>query len=227
MEKETIVISLGGSLIVPDNIDVEFLKEFKKLILSEIKKGKRFVIVTGGGKTARTYIDAIKGIANPTIDDLDWIGIAVTRLNAELLRVAFDDLAYSKIIMDPDVIPNTDKPIIFGAGWKPGNSSDLAAIHSAISVGAKKVINLSNIDFVYDKDPNKYSDAVKIEQSSWADFRKILPEDWKPGLNVPFDPIAAKKAEISGISVIILNGKNINNLEKCLNSEKFIGTVIF
>lgn len=226
MKNETIIISLGGSLIVPDEIGVSFLKEFKSLIESQVANGKKFVIITGGGKICRHYNDAVEKITTPTKDDLDWLGIAATRLNSELVRISFGDLAFDKIIMDPDMIPDTDKSIMLGAGWKPGNSSDLAAIHCAISVGAKKVINLSNIDYVYDKDPKKYPDAVKIEQVSWKDFRKILPKNWEPGLNVPFDPVAAKEAEFMGIEVIVLNGKNISNLEKCLNGEKFIGTEI-
>ena len=224
--QETIVISLGGSLIVPDQIDVDFLKSFKTLILSQVKQGKKFAIITGGVKICRRYNEAIEKIINPTEDDLDWLGIAVTRLNSELVRISFGDLAFDKIIMDPDVIPNTDKAIILGAGWKPGNSSDLAAVHTAKSIGAKRLINLSNIDYVYNKDPNKFSDAEKIESSSWADFREILPKKWGPGLNSPFDPIAAKEAQELGLEVIILNGKNISNLEKCLNGESFKGTKI-
>ena len=223
---ETIVISLGGSLIVPNQIDVNFLKEFKDLVLSQIKQGKKFIIITGGGKIARTYIEVVKKISASTPDDLDWIGIAATRLNAELLRASFNEFAHSEIIMDPDIIPATDKPIILGAGWKPGNSSDLAAIHSAISIGAKRVINMSNVDYVCDQDPKLYPEAKKIEQISWADFRKLLPEKWGPGSNAPFDPIASAMAEKAGIEVDILNGKNLSNLDKCLRGENFMGTTI-
>ncbi len=225
-EKKHIVISLGGSLIVPDAIDTAFLKVFVSTIKEYTGKGYRFVIITGGGKVAREYIEAENTMTTPTSDDLDWIGIASTRLNAELLRVAFGELAYNKIIMDPDMVPETNCPVLVGGGWKPGNSSDLAAIHSAISVGAEKVINLSNIDYAYDKDPNKFPDAVKIEKSSWADFRAILPKEWGPGLSAPFDPIAAKRADEAGLEVAIMNGKNIENLKNYLEGKEFLGTVI-
>lgn len=224
--KEHIIISLGGSLIVPNEIDVVFIKEFVDTITEYANKGFKFVIITGGGHTARTYIEALKKISNPNNIDLDWIGIAGTRLNAELLRVSFGNIAHDSIIMNPDVITNTDKEILIGGGWKPGNSSDLAAVHSAQTVGARKLINLSNIDYAYDKDPKKFSDAVKIEQSSWADFRQILPTEWDPGLNAPFDPIAAQKAEELGLEVVIMNGKNIENLKNYLDGKEFLGTVI-
>lgn len=221
-----IVISVGGSLIAPNAIDVSFVKSFTDLIKKYTSKGFTFAIITGGGKITRNYLDAVKEITTVSNDDLDWIGIAGTRLNSELLRVAFGELAYEEVVRDPDDMPNTDKPVIMSAGWKPGNSSDMAAIHAAASLGSTKVINLSNIDYAYDKDPNKFPDAVKIEKSTWADFRKILPTEWTPGLNGPFDPIAAVKAEELGLEVVIMNGKNLANIEKYLNGEVFEGTVI-
>ncbi|MCE9585517.1 UMP kinase [Candidatus Nomurabacteria bacterium] len=226
MKEEIIVISLGGSLIVPEEIDVDFLKDFKNLIISQVEKGKKFIIITGGGRCCRKYLDALKQITNPSDTELDLMGIAFTRMNADLVRIIFGDIVYSKLILDPDLIPITDKHIMVGGGWRPGNSSDLASIHCAISVNSKKVINLSNIDYVYDKDPNKFSDAKKIENISWEEFRKILPLEWNPGLNTPFDPVAAKKSEEQNIEVAIMNGKNLENLENYLNGEKFIGTVI-
>ncbi len=226
MNEKKIVVSLGGSLIVPDEIDVEFVSKFVSLVKKFTEQGFQFLIIAGGGKICRRYNEAVEKITTPSRDDLDWLGIATTRLNAELMRISFGNSAFDKIIMDPDAVQKTDKPVIVGAGWKPGNSSDLAAIHCAISVGAKKVINLSNIDYVYDKDPKKYSNAVKIEKISWKDLIAILPKAWEPGLNSPFDPVAAVKANSENIEVDILNGRNISNLEKCLNGENFFGTQI-
>src|SRR3989338_5257147 len=199
--EERIVISLGGSLIVPDEIDVGFILKFVSLIKKYTSKGFKFAIITGGGKICRRYNEAAEKIVTPSKSDLDWLGIAATLLNSELIRISFGDLAFDKVILDPNLVPKTDKSIILGGGWKPGNSSDLAAIQCAISLGAKKVINLSNIDYVYDKDPKKYNDAVKIENISWADLRRLLPKEWDPGLSAPFDPIAAEKAESMGIEV--------------------------
>ena len=146
-EKETIVISLGGSLIVPDEIDVIFLSSFISLIKENVSKGSRFVIITGGGRTCRKYNESLEKIIDASNEDLDWMGIASTRLNAEFIRICFGSLSYEKVVLDPDFIPVTDKSIIVGGGWKPGNSSDLAAIHSAKTLNAKKIINLSNTKF--------------------------------------------------------------------------------
>lgn len=224
--QEHIIISLGGSLIVPNEIDIPFLKEFVGALTHYVEKGFRFIIITGGGRIARTYTLSAKEVTNPTNEDLDWIGIESTRLNAELVRVCFGEHAHTEIIFNPEHIPETDKPIILGGGWKPGNSSDLAAVACAEHSGATKVINLSNIDYVYNVDPRYNPDAVKIESATWAEFRALLPNDWDPGLNAPFDPIAAKRAEELNLEVVIMNGKNIENLKHYLDGDVFIGSVI-
>jgi uridylate kinase len=225
-KNKKIVISLGGSLIVPDEIDVPFLNSFIATIKEYILKGFSFVIITGGGKVCRRYNESLKKITTPTTENLDWLGIAATRLNAEFVRIAFGDLAYEKVVQDPDQMPETNKPVIVGGGWKPGNSSDLAAIHAAKSVRALRIVNLSNIDYVYDSDPKKNPEAKPVEKVSWNDFRKIIPRDWMPGINSPFDPVAAGEAEELGYEVTILNGKNIENFKNYLDGKEFIGTEI-
>lgn len=223
---ETIIISLGGSLIIPDTIDTNFLKAFKDLILSHVVKGKKFVIIAGGGKLCRRYNDAAKEITNPTNEDLDWLGIASLRLNAELLRVMFGEFSYKEVVVNLTETFPFNKPIVVGSAFKPGWSSDWNAVEAAKTVGAKKVINLSNTDYVYDSDPKINPNAKKIEKISWEDYRALIPKEWNPGLNSPFDPIASKNAEEEGIEVIIMNGKPIDNLANYLDGKKFLGTVI-
>jgi len=224
--QETIVISLGGSLIVPDNIDIEFLKAFKALILAHVTKGKKFVIITGGGKICRKYQNVARELANPSTEDLDWIGIASLKLNAELLRVIFGDYAHDRVISNLSTHFSFERPVVIGSAYEPGHSTDWDTVLAAKNIGAKKIINLSNIDYVYDSNPKENPNAKKIEKISWADYRKIIPKEWISGLNSPFDPTASEMAQKEEIEVDILNGKNISNLEKCLSGETFIGTKI-
>ena len=225
-KKELIVISLGGSLIVPDGIDVVFLKRFRKLILAQIRRGKRFIIICGGGKTCRNYLGAAMKVIRLTPDDGDWLGIHSTRLNAHLLRTIFFKEANAKIIYDPTKKIILSKNILIAAGWKPGWSTDYDAVMLAKTYGAKKIINLSNIDFVYDRDPRKYPDSRPIKKISWPRFIAMLPSKWSPGLNSPFDPVASRLARKYGFEVIIMNGKKIKNLKKCLDGKSYIGTNI-
>ena len=162
MSTDTIVISLGGSLVVPNEIDVNFLKDFVSLISSEVNSGKKFVIITGGGKICRKYQEAAKGVKELNSSELDWLGVYSTRLNAVFLKTLFGSLAEENIILDPTLPIKITKPVVVGGGWKPGWSTDYDAVMLGKQLGAKKIINLSNIDYAYDKDPNKYPDAKKI-----------------------------------------------------------------
>ena len=225
-ERERIVVSVGGSLIVPDQIDTGFLTRFKTLVLEKVQHGFTFSIITGGGKNARRYQEGASAVTPLSQTDLDWIGIHATRLNAQLLRNIFVTHAYPHVIKNPTVDIKTDKPVIIAAGWKPGWSTDYCAVLMAKNLGAMRLVNLSNIDYVYDSDPNKNPNAKKIEKISWAEFRKIIPDHWDPGLSSPFDPIAAKEAEALGLEVAIINGAKLNEFSNYLDNKPFVGTVI-
>ncbi len=221
-----VVISLGGSVIVPDDIDIEFLKSFRSSILKYLDRGRRFFIVAGGGRICRVYQDAAKEIADLTDEDVDWLGIHVTHLNAHLLRTIFRDHAHIKVLTHYDQKEEILEPIVVGGGWKPGHSTDLDSVMFAKLYGADTVINLSNIAFVYNKDPSKFPDAKPIKEISWPDFRKIVGEVWVPGNNQPFDPIASKEAENAGIKVVVMDGKDLDNFENYLAGKSFAGTII-
>ena len=226
-ESKIIVISLGGSLIYSGCIDIIFLKNFKEFILSEIETGKRFVIVTSGGKICRQYQSALAQISpGATKEAKNWLGCKVTQLNAILLKHIFGDFATIIPLFDQKNNIAWDTPIYLGAGFEPGHSTDMDTVLLTETVGAKKIINLSNIEFLYNKDPKKYKDAKKITYSSWDQLIEKKKKKWFPGLNVPFDPIAAKKAKELNLKVAIIAGKNLDQLSLFLENSKFIGTKI-
>ncbi|MFA6973697.1 MAG: UMP kinase [Parcubacteria group bacterium] len=230
MNKKTVIISLGGSLIVPDEIDWKFVKSFKALIERQIKKGCKFIIITGGGKLARKYIEAsTKADSVITNEDKDWLGIHATRMNAHFIRTIFRKHAHPRINKNPHDLEdfyNFKESILVAAGWRPGFSTDYDAVLLAKYLDIKNIINLSNIDYVCDKDPRKFPNAKKIENISWKDFRKMVGDKWDPGMNAPFDPIASKLAQEENIEVAIMNGKNLKNLENYFSGKGFKGTKI-
>ena len=211
MPKKIIIISLGGSLIVPEEIDWKFVKKFKALIEEEIAKGYKFVIITGGGKVCRKYQEAAsKANSILTNEDKDWLGIHATRMNAHFIRTVFREHSHPRINKNPydlEDFKNFKENILVAAGWRPGFSTDFD-------------------DYVCDKDPNKFPDAKKIKNISWSEFRKIVGDTWDPGMNAPFDPIASKEAESIGLQVVIMNGKKLANLKKFLEGKEAQGTVI-
>ncbi len=222
--RRTIVLSLGGSLIAPDGIDVAFLKRFRNHI--QKKRDTRFIIVCGGGMTCRRYQDAAKRLGVKGHTDLDWIGIKATRLNAELVRTIFGKEAHAVVVGDPSKKVKTQRRVIIGAGFEPGCSSDLDAVLLAKAFGAKTLINLSNITHAYTKDPRKHKDARKIERCSWSEFQRIVGTRWIPGGNFPFDPKASLLAKKMGLRVIIAKGSDLDNLDRVLSEKAFVGTQI-
>jgi uridylate kinase len=224
-----IIISLGGSLIVPGGIDTTFIREFKDLIERLIERGSTFILVTGGGKTARNYIDAASLVEPITSEDQDWLGIHATRMNAHLIRTIFRDHAYPRINTNPHDLEDfytARDPILVAAGWRPGHSTDYDAVLIGKYLDANRIINLSDVDYVYDKDPNKEFDAKKFERMSWQEFRALVGDEWNPGMSSPFDPVAAKLAQEEGMEVAIMSGKHLENLEAYLLGKPFQGTVI-
>jgi uridylate kinase len=222
-------MSVGGSLIVPGEIDTGFLKRIKHLIEEQVAtRGRRFIVITGGGRTARTYQTAASSVAELDPDDLDWLGIHVTRLNGQLFKTVCKELAYRIVITNPDDIARVpaDVPLVVAAGWRPGSSTDLRAVQIAGRVGAAKMVNLSNTDYVYTADPKKDMAAEKIADITWEAFRKLIPTEWDPGLSAPFDPVAAAEAEKLGMEVAAINGAKLEELEHYLAGSPFIGTRI-
>ena len=220
------VISLGGSLICPDRVDGAYVKSFVDLINAEAGKGMHFAIIAGGGRVAREYRDALAACGISDAATLDWMGIDATRFNAHLLCRAFGDAAEPEIFLEPTSLALTGKKVAVGGGWKPGHSSDGAAVGLAQKLGAAKLINLSNIDYVYTADPRKDPTATKIEKINWPEFRQLLPKEWDPGASAPFDPVAAEMAQNMKLEVAVMNGKNLENLAAYLDGKEFQGTVI-
>ncbi len=228
-KREYIVVSVGGSLIVPEGIDTSFLKNLRTLVLEKTLAGSSFYIIAGGGRLARNYQDAAREIRGEDMlerEDMDWLGIHSTRLNAHLLRTIFIEEAQERIVKNPTHRLRGKESVVIGAGWKPGWSTDYCAVMAAKTLGAKKLVNLSNIDYVYTADPRKDPTATKIEKIDWAAFRKLIPAEWDPGLSSPFDPVAAKEAEALGLEVAIINGEKLGEFKNYLDDKPFVGTII-
>ncbi len=228
-KKERIIISLGGSLLVPESIDHDFVGKFKKFILAHIRQGYHFILVTGGGKTARKYIEAAATVTKITNEDKDWLGIHATRMNAHLVRTIFREYAHPRINTNPHDLEefySAPEPILVAAGWRPGFSTDFDAVVLGKYLDVKRIINLSNIERVYDKNPHDHADAKPYDRLTWKQFRKIVGNKWNPGMNSPFDPIASQMAEAEGMEVAVLNGGDLKNVSNYIAGKKFVGTLI-
>ncbi|MBQ9538203.1 MAG: UMP kinase [Treponema sp.] len=240
---QTKVLSVGGSIIAPSGPDTEFLEGFSKMVIEwlDTNSETRLILVAGGGGPARLYQGAfrelqgkLKEVGGKKLYDsendlnmaADWIGIMATRINAQLLKAAFGSLCSQSIVIDPTKVTDFTDRILVAAGWKPGFSSDNDAVLLAERFNATTVVNLSNIEKVYTDDPRKNPDAKPLDSISWADFRKMVGDEWVPGKNCPFDPIASKKAESLGLTVICASGHDIKNIRAILDGNNYVGTTI-
>ena len=228
----TKVLSVGGSIVAPEYPDTEFVSRFVAMVKDFLSKNPsdRLILVVGGGGPARIYQKAFREVTGTAESDgtdaADWIGIMATRLNAQFVKASFGDLCKEDIVTDPTAAKDFTGRILLAAGWKPGFSTDNDAVLLAEKFNADTVVNLSNIEKVYTDDPRKNPDAKPLDTISWSDFRKMVGDEWVPGKNCPFDPIASKKAESLGLVVICAGGKNIENTRAILEGKAYTGTTI-
>ena len=231
----TFVLSLGGSIVAPPSgPDVGFLVDFRRRLEAWLTAApdRRVILVIGGGGPARSYQTALKefraaiGETGSCDEALDWLGIAATKINAQLVKSVMGSLCTDPVVTDPSAPLTFSGKVLVASGWKPGFSSDFDAVYLGERCGARTVLNLSNIAKVYTADPKLDPRATPIDSISWAEFRAMVGSTWTPGANLPFDPIASARADEAGIKVICAAGKDLDNVFRILDGAPFIGTVI-
>jgi uridylate kinase len=226
MKKKVIVLSLGGSQIIPNDINFSYLKKFKKII-SKHKKNFNFIIVCGGGSLARKYISAIKKEKGNEYKQ-SLVGISATRANARFISYFF---GYEPKHGVPHTIRTVKKylkkqGIVFCGAleYKPNQTSDsTSAILSKKFKG--EFVNLTNVKGLYTKDPDKYKNAKFISKISWKNFNEIVQKiKFKPGQHFVLDQTASKIIMQKKIPTYII--QDLEQLDKLLKGKKFIGTTI-
>lgn len=229
MKSAPIILKLGGSLVVPKEIDVVYLKNFRELIKKHIRQGKRFIVIVGGGYTNRWYRDRAKEIGVTSDIDLHWIGTISTRQNAELVRSVFGRTAHPRPYWNFKEKVVWRKPILVVDGYMPGHSTDYDAVLMAQKFGAKKIINISNVGSLCNKDPRRFRGAKPIREISWKAFRRLFgnPRKHLPGQNIPIDAVAALYSKKHRIETFYVGGRNLKNLDSLLSGQRWRGTRIY
>lgn len=223
--KEVIVLSLGGSLIIPNKINRELLENFKETIKANTKNYK-FVIVCGGGKTARNYIN---GLPDNKKHFQTLLGISATRLNARFLTYFFGKEANKGIPHDMKQVQNllqkNDMVFCGALRYAKDQTSDSTSAQLANYFNTD-FINLTNVAGLYTKDPKKFKSAKFIPEITHKEFLKIANQiAFQPGQHFILDQKAARIIKKQNITTYIL-GPNLENLDNLLNNKHFIGTII-
>ena len=221
--KKRFVIKLSGQVF-----SMEETKKLKDYAAFFVKKSKTYqpVIIAGGGKIARYFISHARssGADESTLDEL---GIEISRLNAKLLIYALKDKAYPH---PPTTLPEIQNAvesglIVVAGGLHPGQSTNGTAALIAEKVKAEEFLNATDVDGIYDSDPNKNKKAKKFARIDIKDLRSLLVhEDSMAGGYDLMDIVALKVIERSKIKTRIINA-DIKTIEKALKGQH-VGTEI-
>lgn len=222
--KQSIVISLGGSVVVAEETPSSFFSELTSLI-QRFKQMYTIYLVIGGGGPARRYIKRGRTL-KLTEDQLDELGIMITRVNARLLSFILET--------GQDTIPEStqealtyDLPIILMGGTNPGHSTDFVGAELAAQTKAYRYVIATNVDGVYDKDPRTYTDALFLPRIHINDLLTQYGPQWNTaGSNMVIDGPALQLIKDQNIQTCVINGNNLKELAHILEKKPFYGTEI-
>jgi uridylate kinase len=221
------VISLGGSILVRNEDDPRFIDGFRE-ILRSFPEDHRFIIITGGGRTARDYIKIGRELGSDEAT-LDWVGIGATRLNAWLVISSLGKDCYPRPVetLEEAIQASSSHRFVIGGGTHPGHTTDTVAALIAERWNADSFLNLTAVNGAYTSDPNKDADARKIDtMTSWELMDLVSGTITGAGSHSVMDPVASKIIHRASLKTFILNGRDLEAVTRCLNGSDFDGTVI-
>lgn len=223
---EKVVISLGGSILIPDDRDGTFLNDLAAL-LRTLTEDMEIYVVCGGGKVARYYINTGRDLS-ATEEQLDELGIGVTRLNARLLQLALKDMAHDEVpvtIEEAAAQGRRGRVAVMG-GTTPGHTTDGVSAALAEKVGASRIVNATSVDGVYSADPRKYPEARRYDRLTFDQLGKMMAGGHGAGNSHVFDPMGAEIVKRCRIPLFIVSGRDLKDMEDAIRGRKIKGTVI-
>lgn len=226
-ESRVLVLSLGGSLFFDEAPLVEKIGEFSRVLLNLHASGHKFVLVVGGGKTARNYVSAVESFGETNFFQ-DKLGIAITRANAKVFIASLGKQTHERVLTDPlqalDVLSKGKIPV-FG-GLLPSFTTD--AVSALVAEALRgDFVNLTDVDGIYSADPKKSKSATFFDEISYGElFKLVLKKKSKPGQNFIIDLPCLNILKRSNLRGFVLNGNDFANFESFVNGGQFRGTVI-
>jgi len=222
---DKVVVSIGGSILVPGDRDAEFISKLAEM-LKEVSKEVQLAIVCGGGKTARYYAGIAQELGGDTYQQ-DILGIAATRMNAQLLSLALGDM--------PDSVSDNTREtaeracsgkIAVMGGTVPGHTTDAVSAMVATDMKADRIVNGTSVDAVYTDDPRKNPDAKKIQSLTIDELGDIVYKEHGASKSSVFDPLGVKLAKENNIDILIIDGRNIVELKNAILGKPINGTKV-
>ncbi|HII39095.1 TPA: UMP kinase [Candidatus Micrarchaeota archaeon] len=227
---EAVVISLGGSMLFANGtIDTKYVSDFCELAKNVYANGFPIAIVVGGGKTAGMYANAVRELTESEFY-ADRLGIDVTKLNAKLVIATLGDAAFPKVLKDIDDAVHAFREglIPVSAGLLEGMTTDTVAAIFAERLHACRIVNVTNIDYVYDSDPRTNPEAKKFLEMTHKQLVHLadIHDERKARTNFVFDSIAAKIAGRSKIPILFVNGRKMDQIRNAIEGRPIEGTTV-
>ena len=221
-----IVLRIGGS-VVASPVNTELMSKYADVVRKLEERNHEVAVVVGGGSLAREFISVAKNLGLD-MQAQDEIAISVSRLFAQLFLKRLGNVACEKVALTLDDAARclSGWKIVVMGGLKPGITTDAVAALVAERVKADLLVKGTDQDGVYDKDPRKHADAVKLDQLSFDDLPKIFEESkHKAGMHQIIDPEAVKVLKRERVKLIVVNGFKPENILAAVNGER-VGTVV-
>ena len=193
---EKVVVSIGGSILIPGNEDYEYIRKLADL-LTELSSQVRISVVCGGGKTARYYASVCRELGGDVYKQ-DLFGIAATRMNAGLLDMALGNDNFPNIPETIEEAVNLFEKgnIVVIGGTVPGHTTDGVAAMLAEGIGANRIVNATSVDAVYSEDPNSNGDAERYSRITINDLEKLVGNEHGASKSGVFDPLGDRKSVV-------------------------------
>ena len=224
---DKVVISLGGSVLVPDERDAQYLSRLSWL-LTEMSKEFQICVVCGGGRIARYYISTGREL-DFTKDELDNLGIAVTRLNATMLLLALGDEVAPVMPRSEEEAAKLieDGGMIVMGGTTTGHTTDAVAARVAELVKAKRIVNATSVDAAYSADPKKFPDAERYASMTLRQLYDLVDKGvHEAGPSNVFDRLGVEIAMRAGIPIYIIDGRDLDEMENAIRGKDIKGTTV-
>ncbi len=223
MHTDSVVVSIGGSILVPGENDSEYIMRLASM-LKEASKDSRIAVICGGGKTARYYAGIAKELGGGDYQQ-DILGIAATRMNAQLLALALGDMP-DDVCRDPEELASEKKRISVMGGTEPGHTTDAVTAMVAKALGASRMINATSVDGVYTADPRTHPDAEKISRMTIDELGEIVYKEHGAAKSSVFDPLGVKIAKENAIDILIVDGRDLGELKNAILGKEIKGTFV-
>ena len=226
MNKEKVVVSIGGSVLIPGKDDSEYIKNLTEVI-KEVSKTVQTVIVCGGGRIARYYTDTGRELGG-TNYQLDLLGIGATRLNAQLLAISIGELSSADIPIRAEDASKRSTPdnIVIMGGTVPGHTTDAVAAMVAREMQADRIVNATSVEAVYSEDPKKNPDAKRFSKLTISELEGLVYKEHSAGRSCVFDPLGIKIAKEEKIDILMVDGRNLDELKNAMLGKKIGGTYV-